>query len=635
VGMSTFSTIDSSRVTTSRYHNLDRRLSAAGVGCLLYLAFFQTVGGGEIGPVRQLPSMLVEAPVVGDARTITTSRQAALTWLRQVTGLRLQGQGVGGQADLQVEGSSFSGAGLSLAGLGLRNPQTEHFHADVPLPWQLFEEPVVSTGLNQVRGGTGHLVGSVELALAPVASGGRLDWGQGGRGHSWQEGLWQETFGESEGIRSFGLGVFGGRETANGFDYSDNSFRRWSGGGQLQLRMSESQADLVFGTQYRDFGARGYYGAPASLPAQETIRDTLVLATWRNGEEGAPIRRASLLYRQFRDLYLLDEERPELYRNRHRSDVLSSAVGGGFGHAEPLSLTWRLEAEDERLDSAYRGTISSTGLGKHDRQRGGGMVLPELRWGRWSFAGGSRFLFFSEDRPAVLPAFGVTYTPAGAHVLSLAYTRGVRLPSYTELAYDSPGSLGDSGLERQESAQWDVAWDGRWEQGGNWRIGAFSRREHNAVDWIKDTPSSRWQAVNLRRLRIMGAGARAEFPVSATLRMAFAYTYLHKRSRSDVFASRYVLDYPEHEIRLTGEWAVTQWCRLIATQSAHLYADNPVRTSDRTGTDGTIAVQFRPPRTPSLLVTASLDNLWDDTFETFPGQPPTERRGSLAVSCTW
>ena len=592
------------------------------------------VADGE-GRARELPTVTVEGQVVGEARTEATSRQSALAWLRQVAGLDLSNQGVGGQGDIQIRGSSFSGAGLSLAGLALRNPQTEHFHAEIPMPWQLFEEPTVLTGLEQAQRSTGHLVGTVDLALAPIASGGSLDLGFGARGHDWQEGLWQKVLASEGENGGLAMSLFGGRETAGGFDYSDNGLKRWSGGGQIQLQGAQGQTDLIVGTQFREFGARGYYGAPASLPSKETVRDTLVLGTWQSNTDGSAIQQATVLYRQFGDLYLLDEDRPGLYRNRHRSDTMAAAAGGGVSITDPLAVNWRLEAEEERLDSAYRGSLPSTGLGEHRRRRGGALLLPEFIWGRWTLAAGSRVLFFSDDRPAVLPAFGVSVSPAEGQVLSVSYARGVRLPSFTELAYDSPGSLGDAGLERQESAEWDVAWRGRWTHGGSWHLGAFTRREHNAVDWVKDTLSARWQAVNLRRLRIIGADARVEWPLTSALRVGGAYTHLHKRTRSDVFASRYVLDFPEHEVRLTAEWAVTERCSIVAAQTVHYHADNPVRTSDRTGANGSLSAHLRFPRHPALRVTAGVDNLWGDTFEVFPGQPSTARRGSLAISCVW
>ncbi|MCF7855181.1 MAG: hypothetical protein K9N51_10320 [Candidatus Pacebacteria bacterium] len=92
--------------------------------------------------------------------------------------LRLRPQGsLHAQTDLSVRGSSFSGTGLAIGGLALTNPQTEHFHADLPLPTVLFDSVAVSTGLANQTSGSGHLVGTVNLELAPMSTGGVLELG--------------------------------------------------------------------------------------------------------------------------------------------------------------------------------------------------------------------------------------------------------------------------------------------------------------------------------------------------------------------------------------------------------------------------------------------------------------------------
>ncbi|HKL21679.1 MAG TPA: hypothetical protein VJ904_07730, partial [Tichowtungia sp.] len=106
-----------------------------------------------------------EIPVITVTAAAQTAENAAIhDVLRAEPGVVLNSRG-GSQNDLSVRGSSFSGAGLSLGGLTLRNPQTEHFHAELPLPAAMLSRPAVRTGLDNQGG---HLVGTVGFDLLPI-----------------------------------------------------------------------------------------------------------------------------------------------------------------------------------------------------------------------------------------------------------------------------------------------------------------------------------------------------------------------------------------------------------------------------------------------------------------------------------
>ena len=158
--------------------------------------------------------------------------------LRAEPGVIINSQG-GSQNDLSIRGSSFSGAGLSLGGLTLRNPQTEHFHAELPLPATLLSRPHVRTGLNNQGG---HLVGTVGFDLLPMSGTKQFETGFGTDHRDGQSLLVQQLLPES-----LGIGVFAGRETAEGVDYPDNDFDRKTIGGHLQFLGDDSQVDLIIG----------------------------------------------------------------------------------------------------------------------------------------------------------------------------------------------------------------------------------------------------------------------------------------------------------------------------------------------------------------------------------------------------
>lgn len=590
------------------------------------------LAAGLAQEATQLPDLLVtDAPALtGEDIRATTSLAEAF---RQLPGVHLATQGVGGQSDLSIQGSSFSGAGLSLNGLALRNPQTEHFHSELPLLPEVFSTTTVRTGIEQQALTSTHLAGTVDFGLGPIRPGGRLTLGLG-EFSAWQSTLYAaETMALAEG--TLGVAGFGAFAAANGDPWRDNDLRRNLGGLHLQYRRADWQFDTLFARSSKTFGARGYYGAPASLPSEETLRDSLLFVSARRGDLAGEYLRLTAAWRELRDTYLLDASRPFLYENKHHSRLLTAAADQRLMLDESWSFLWRLEAEREDLDSTYQGTIPAAPLGEHWRARASLFAMPEYHVGDWRFAAGLRATGFTDDSPAWLPAASVVWSPGPETEISLAYSETVRLPSYTELNYNSPTSLGNAGLERQQARSLELAATTPLGERARLHAATFVRRESNAVDWLKSAPGASWVATNLDQVDVFGARLGGDVDLTDRMRIEANAEWLHKHTAADPYSSRYALDYPEATVRLAASWQALSWCELRAEQAVTQRTGNPERGTERTVWLADLAVVLRPVPYPGLTVTLSLDNLWDEADEPLVGVEAPGRRASVSLAYAW
>jgi hypothetical protein len=107
-------------------------------------------------------SRLDSQPYLSPYGELSVAEEAA-----SIPGVRLQRQGLGSpQADLRIRGGAFSSSGFALEGLPLFDPQTEHFHADLPLSPLLADRVRLLTGLEQFSAMSGHASGTVDMDLA-------------------------------------------------------------------------------------------------------------------------------------------------------------------------------------------------------------------------------------------------------------------------------------------------------------------------------------------------------------------------------------------------------------------------------------------------------------------------------------
>jgi iron complex outermembrane receptor protein len=555
----------------------------------------------------------------------------AASALAALPGVDLRVQGAPGvQGDLSIRGSSFSGAGLSLNGFALPNAQTEHFNTELPLPLGMLSRPVVYTGFDQALAGEGHLIGTVDFSLLPVETGRSLMLGLSEKEGYWGGALARQRL-ELAGGGAAGIGAFAGISEANAVDEPDNDLRLKRAGGQVQWADHDGgQWDLVFARQEKDFGARGYYGVTPLWAADEETGDTLLFSGWTKGDREGNRCRVSALYREQSDDYTLFWAMPGVYANRHRLESFGMSADGRWMAGEGGTLDWRITGSGQE--------IRSSSLGDHGRTQMGLSAVPGMVFGKWHLKAGARLEIFEEEAPnSFLPQVAAAYQFSDRLELKLAYSESVRQPSYTELNYESPASLGNAGLENQTAATTELLLEGRPLHGLTWKLGVFQQATRDTVDWVRTSEdSTRWEALNIGTVEAVGAEAGLAWRTEAGSRLAAQYTGMTKDEDTELYASRYALDYAEHLLQFSGYLALGSRLGAELVQHVRQQAGNALRGSSDTGYDASLALHAAVLKSPRVQVTLAVNNLWDDDFEVFPGQATVSpQRFSAGMTMDW
>jgi len=598
------------------------------ITCVCMVSFGLVLGvtqGGQETVERE--PLVVEAPPL----TVTvdgSGSTGAGDILKQIPEVDLQVQGIpGGQSDISIQGSSFSGAGIALQGLALPHAQTEHFHAELPFAVEWFGAPSVLTGFDQSVGSGGFLVGTLDFGILPVTTRRLLHGGVSEYDSYWGQLLVQERL--QKGDHAVGVGAFAGAANINRVDFPDNDVEVRRAGAQLQWINAEGdQVDLLFGRQEKTLGVRGYYGVNPNWPGEEEISDTMIYLGAHRTRSSGTIR-AGAYHRSFTDDYRLFWTLPGIFENNHRLETFGAMLDGQWVITDDYWLDWRITGREER--------IRSSALGYHERHHVAVSGIPGVRVGDWQYQLGARAEVFEDDDDVVLPQAAITYFLQSGMSVQLAYSESVRQPSFTELNYASPASLGNAGLGNQEAATTELTVRGAFAQNIDWKAGVFYRETSDTVDWIRRTEdSARWEAENIGTIRTVGWEAGGSWYHENGSSVGVYYLGLDQSDHSEVYSSRYALDYAAHLLRFTGRAAVGDLLTLGYDQTVRQQASNPLREGGRHQYDGSIYSTYRLRSQPEVLLTVAVDNIWDDAYQTFPGQDTfAGRRVSAGLRAEW
>ncbi len=562
-----------------------------------------------------------------DATPLTALVRPGLERLRDTPGLTLRQQGAGApQGDLSIRGGPFNGAGLLLNGLTLRNAQTEHWHADLPVPDVWTDTPTVLTGMERFRAAPGHPSGSVSLELAPLSGNLRsVTLGGGGKGALFGQAVFTETEPLRDGVA--GASAFVSADRADQTDgYRDNDLERGAAGARISAASETMRGDLVTALSWREFGARGFYGTDPTYPAAERRGDALAAGSLRFARDPRQPARLSAAWLRTRDTYWLDRHNRAFYENDHTTDFFAL-------HGDTRRMVSDTVSVDLRADGDLE-TLASRSLGNHTRSHASFAALPNLASGPLTWTLGGALELFSTDSPVPLPAAGVEWAVSDRHTLFLSYSTAVRKPSYTELNYESPSSLGNTGLDRQRTQTAELGWKA--ETGPfRWRAVLFHEEGRNIVDWLRASPAGRWQAVNLETLRTTGLAAEGVWEVDGATDLGLNLLAVSKDTDTAGYTSRYALDYPRAAADACVRHRLTRELSLRLSQGVSRYAANRARRHGDGFWDTRAGVRWQPRRFPGLTLNAGVDNLLDDDFQIFPGQESARRRVHVSLTRVW
>jgi len=489
------------------------------------------LGSATPVPLAESPSAVMVLPVEANLLSL----ESAQDLLRQDASVFVEQRGAGGgQADIVLRGGSFEQTLVLLNGFRIDDSQTAHHNLDLPIPFEAMDSIEVLHGAGSTIHGTDALSGVVDfLTAAPSTSSLRLRAGGG----SFNEN--EESLLAAIARKQLSSRLSASRNSSAGFT-ADRDYRNEDGSMESWAGSKIGISDLILAVSDRSFGANQFYGPYSSW---ERTKGWFASARQEIGSRTV----AAFGYRRHTDEFVLLRDNPSVYENNHVDSSWQASLRHTLPVAKSSALLFGVESDGD--------SIQSNNLGIHARNRGAGYLDLDLRpaKSRWNLSGGLREEIFSGGAQSVLaPHLAGSMRVTDALKLRASGGYGFRIPTYTDLYYSDPTTLGDAHLKPES------AWSG--EGGADWApssrltisVTGFYSRQHNAIDYVRASSSLPWQAANLDGLHFAGAESSLTWAPTKEQIIKIGWTGLSgAQDALHGLESEYVFNYPVENIHAT------------------------------------------------------------------------------------
>lgn len=538
--------------------------------------------------------------------------------LSSVPGIDVKTRGLPGiQSDISIRGSKNNQVLIMINGIPMNDPQTGHHNMDLPVNLSDIEKiEIVQGGASSVYGANA-LGGTINIVTKK-----KKDNNLQYKTSVGSFGLNRQTISGSLELGSW-LNTFSGQyEKSSG--YTENTdFDKDTLFFSSQRELSLGKLDISFGHQDKDFGANSFYSDRFPNQAEHTQSDLLTMS----GDLSLKQFRIkpAIWYREHQDKFLLDKNRPNWQVNQHRTRSLGSR----------LKVNWKKSNFQLAGGSEWgQENIDSSNLGDHHRYHYGLFFQGRAETRDMAaIDAGLRADYYDRWQWTLSPSLSFSYFPREDITLRAAVNRAFRIPTFTELYYNSPANKGNPNLEPEKGWSYETGIDFMTDI-STFKLTLFVRDEDQVIDYQRQSPADPYIAKNYSQVTTYGGTLSAEFKFRhksdflSIDRLKFGYSYL---DRDKIRESKYLQDYPEHKLD-SSLYLKFPW---------HLRQHLSLQYQDRTELDDFWLLDSRLAKTFSLSPDLQLtlygegNNLFNTSYSTIQFVPRPDRWFELGCNLTY
>ena len=519
--------------------------------------------------------------------------------LEQISGVDIKQRGPEGvQADVAIRGGNFEQTLILIDGIKLIDPQTGHHNMNLPISLSQIERVEILKGQGSRIYGANAFSGVINLITK------KSDYNNlgieisGGENNFYNLGINSLlNFGNT--FHSISLS----KAKSDGYRLN-TEFENYNFSINNSFRFSQVIINSIYGYADKDFGANSFY--TVRFPNQAEKTETNFASLSADIDLFHFNVTPKLFWRNNWDEFVLNKFNPSFYKNKHSTNSYGSEI----------QISTNILGGSTSFGFEYsRDDIVSNNLGKHKRTKKGiffEQIFNLFSYINLSFGG---FAYnYSDFGWKLWPGFDLAYSPNNNFKLYANLGKAFRIPTYTELYYSDPITLGNAKLRPEESTNYEIGINFNFAKIAFYT--SFFRKEgRNLIDYKLDENDNFWKAENLNKINTFGFEFGAmlnlrEFTNNILQQVRFDYTYLSSDKIDLGVTSRYALEYLKHDLTVL----IFHNLLLGIIQSWSVNYEDRIKFEDHLIVDTKLMKNFS-----NIELYLTISNLFNRKYEEIPG----------------
>ena len=458
--------------------------------------------------------------------------------LQQIAGIDIRRRGTNGtQADLYIRGGSFDQTLLLVDGIKVDDAQTGHHTMNLALPIEVIKRIEIIKGPAARIFGQNAFNGAINIITKDVPD---TDVSLHVQGGSYNQFNAAVTAGinldDSSHIIHYSKNTSEGYRFNTDFDNQNFVLKSTFNKKNLPIAMLISLSD-------RNFGANGFYASPAATNQyEETMASLIGFSTVI--KKGNFTWKPRVYWRRNEDEYVFVRKNPSIYRNLHISNKIAAELNGSY--------TSNIGITGFGIETA-KVYLSSNNLG--DNNRFLSTLFLEHRFelfdNKMDITPGVAVTYFSDFKFFAFPGIDIGYQLLDNLRVygNLGYT--YRVPTFTDLNYQSPTTIGNPGLEPEKAFSQEIGL--KWNRTGfNASVAVFNRDSNRLIDYVKMQNSDPWQPQNIQDVTTKGFETQLNYTFSLNSykqKLKLGYSFIEDTVKQSSFTfSQYSVNSLKHQV---------------------------------------------------------------------------------------
>ena len=457
--------------------------------------------------------------------------------LQQIAGIDIRRRGTNGtQADLYIRGGSFDETLLLIDGIKVDDAQTGHHTLNLALPIEVIKRIEIIKGPAARVFGQNAFTGAINIITKDS-----LD-------NAVSVGIQAGSYGQVSTAITAGVNledsnhiIHFSKNTSNGYRYNTD-FDNENFVLKSTFNKKELPIEMLVSLSERSFGANGFYATPAAIDQYEKTKASLIGFS-TTIKKGNFTWKPKVYWRRNEDEYIYVRNNPSIYRNLHISNKIAAELNGSY--------TSNIGITGFGIETA-KVALSSNNLGANNRFVSTLFLEHrlDLLKNKLDITPGVAVTYFSDFKFFAFPGIDIGYQILNNLRVygNVGYT--YRIPTYTDLNYKSPTTIGNSNLEPEKALSQEIGL--KWNTSHfNASAAVFNRDSNHLIDYVKMQISDPWQAQNIQNVTTKGFETQLLYQFTAhsfNQKLQLGYSYIKDDVKQSAYNfSQYVLNSMKHQ----------------------------------------------------------------------------------------